>query len=91
MKRIHRIVVKPDYQGIGVGGVFMSKIADYYKSMSYRVSLVTSAPSFIKSLSNSKNWIMTRKPGRIQKTAKSGALAGSTSDARITASFEYVL
>ncbi len=90
MKRIHRIVVKPDYQGIGVGGKVMSEISKKYKEKSFRVSLVTSSQSFVHSLANSKQWIMTRKPSRLQNTAKSGVLAGSTSDARITASFEYV-
>lgn len=90
MKRIHRIVVKPDYQGIGVGGRMMTEIAKKYKLDGFRVSLVTSSQSFVHSLANSKKWIMTRKPSRLQNTAKSGVLAGSTSDARITASFEYI-
>ena len=90
MKRIHRIVVKPDYQGIGIGGKVMSEISKKYKEKGFRVSLVTSSQSFVHSLANSKQWIMTRKPSRLQNTAKSGVLAGSTSDARITASFEYV-
>lgn len=90
MKRVHRIVVKPDYQGIGLGGVFMSKIGDYYKSQGYRFSLVTSSPAFIHGLQANKQWVMTRKPSRLQNTAKTGVLAGSTSDARLTASFEYI-
>lgn len=89
-KRIHRIVVKPDYQGIGIGGRFMSEVAQDYKKAGTRIKLVTSAPSFIYGLSASKNWMMVRKPSRLKKTAKSGALAGTTSDARLTASFEFV-
>ena len=68
----------------------MTEISKKYKEKGFRVSLVTSSQSFVHSLANSKQWIMTRKPSRLQKTAKSGVLAGSTSDARITASFEYV-
>jgi GNAT superfamily N-acetyltransferase len=89
MKRIHRIVVKPDYQGIGVGSKFMSEIASKYKNQKLRISLVTSSPAFIHGLQANKNWVMTRKPSRLQNTAKTGALAGSTSDARLTATFEY--
>lgn len=89
-KRIHRIVVKPDYQGIGVGGRFMSELAKDYKKLGTRIRLVTSAPSFIYGLAASKNWMMVRKPSRLQNTAKSGVLAGTTSDARLTASFEFV-
>jgi len=89
-KRIHRIVVKPDYQGIGIGGRFMSEVAQDYKKSGTRIRLVTSAPSFIYGLSASKNWMMVRKPSRLKNTAKSGVLAGTTSDARLTASFEFV-
>jgi hypothetical protein len=32
---------------------------------------------------------MTRKPGRLQTKTKTGALAGTTSDARLTATFEF--
>lgn len=90
IKRIHRIVVKPDYQGIGLGSKFLAEVAKKYKSEKYRVSLVTSSPAFIHGLSKSDNWVMTRKPSRVQKTAKSGVLADTTSDARLTATFEYV-
>jgi len=89
MKRIHRIVVKPDYQGIGIGKKFLTEIAKKYKKDKYRVALVTSSPSFIHGLSNSKEWIMTRKPSRLRKAAKTGVLAESTSVQRLTASFEY--
>lgn len=90
MKRVHRIVIKPDYQGIGVGAKFMSEIADIYKNDGFRFSLVTSSPSFIHGLKKNKQWVMTRKPSRLKDASKTGVLAGSTSDARLTASFEYI-
>lgn len=89
MKRIHRVVVKPDYQGVGLGGKFLTEIAEKYKKESFRVGMVTSSPSFIHGLSKSNEWVMTRKPSRLQKTAKTGVLAGTTSDSRLTASFEF--
>jgi len=93
-KRIHRIVVKPDYQGIGLGGKFMSVIAKDFKTKGYRMRLVTSSPSFIYGLSASKNWIMVRKPSRtspiITKNKKLVALKNSVSTERLTASFEFV-
>ena len=92
-KRIHRIVVKPDYQGIGLGGRFMSHICNRYKEMGFRVKLVTSAPSFIHGLRASKNWVMTRKPSRLQPAGPTSGFSkdsNTTSTARLTASFEYV-
>ena len=89
-KRIHRIVVKPDYQGFGLGYRFQCSVAEQYKNQGYRMTIVTSNPALIHAMYARKEWVMTRKPSRLQNTAKSGVLAGSTSDARLTASFEYV-
>lgn len=89
IKKIHRIVVRPDYQGIGLGTHFLSEIANMYKK-NYRITLVTSSPSFIHGLQKNKSWVMTRKPGRLQNAAGTGILKGTTSDKRLTASFEYL-
>ena len=90
MKRIHRIVVKPDYQGIGVGYKFLNFISEVYKTKGFRVGIVTSSPSLIHAMYKGDEWVMTRKPSRLQNKAKTGALKGTTSDARLTASFEFV-
>ena len=92
-KRIHRIVVKPDYQGIGVGGRFMSELAKDYTKSGTRIRLVTSAPSFIHGLNQSKNWLMVRKPSRVQPAGKTSGFSNktkATSTSRLTASFEFV-
>lgn len=89
MKRIHRIVVKPDYQGLGIGIKFMQQIANFYKKQKYRVTLVTSSPAFIHGLNNNKYWVMTRKPSRVSKTAKTGVLTGTVSAERLTTTFEF--
>jgi len=87
MKRIHRIVVRPDYQGVGLGVKFMSEIAKIYAKTKHRVTLVTSAPSFIHGLQRNNDWVMTRKPSRVG--ASDGALKGATSESRLTATFEF--
>jgi len=96
-KRIHRIVVKPDYQGIGLGGKFMSVLAKQYVEDGFRIRLVTSSPNFIHGLKHSKNWIMVRKPSRVSIspskhkniTAGIKAVRKGLSVERLTASFEY--
>lgn len=91
MKRVHRLVILPDYQGIGIGNILLNKIGDYVKEKGDRFTIVTSSPSLIHSLKNNNNWICTHL-GR--KTAKIGAIHGkgvknrSDSSNRITASFE---
>jgi len=89
MKKIHRIVVKPDYQGIGLGTMFMSEIAKKYKRQKMRISLVTSSPAFIHGLKHSKNWVMTRKPSRVPQSNNGLAISKSHSVDRLTATFEY--
>ena len=31
IKKVHRLVILPDYQGIGIGGILLNSIADIYK------------------------------------------------------------
>jgi ABC-type nitrate/sulfonate/bicarbonate transport system ATPase subunit len=90
IKKVHRLVILPDYQGIGIGGILLNHIADIYKKDKWRFSIVTSAPSLIYSLKNSNKWIC-RHFGRM--VASTGVIHGNASKSnnskdRITASFE---
>lgn len=89
MRKIHRLVIKPDYQGIGLGGRLIDFVSDIYKQDNKRVTIVTSAPSLIFSLKGSAKWVCTRK-GRSAKNGKSSTMKGSSSNNRITVSFEYI-
>ena len=56
LKRIHRCVVLPDWQGVGIGKNLLSFVGAYYKSIDYKLSLVTSAKNLVFSLRNSELW-----------------------------------
>ena len=89
--RIHRIVVDPDFQGVGLGRAFLNQIAKIYVEKSFKISIVTSSPAFIHGLNSGKNWIMKRKPSRVKTISNNyGGLSKAKSDARLTASFSYV-
>ena len=60
IKRCSRIVILPDYQGIGLGTKFLNFVADYYASLGYQFSIVTSAKNMIYSLNNSEHWTLKR-------------------------------
>lgn len=90
MKKIHRIVVLPDYQGLGIGNIFLNEIAKIYKEQKQRTTITTSTPVFIKSLQNSKLWIMTRRPSRVVNNSKTSTISVGSSSNRLTASFEYI-
>lgn len=89
MKRIHRIVVRPDYQGIGLGVKFMTEIANQYKNDGYRLRLITSSPSFIHGLQRNKQWVMVRKPSRIN-SINERLTSYKGSNQRLTACFEFL-
>ena len=57
-KRIHRIVILPDYQGLGLGTRFLNEIAKYYYNLGYEMFIETSNISFIFSLNKNVNWIL---------------------------------
>lgn len=54
--RIARLVVLPDYQGIGVGGAMMRACGDLITSASRRATITTSHPAMIAHLRASSDW-----------------------------------
>jgi ABC-type lipoprotein export system ATPase subunit/GNAT superfamily N-acetyltransferase len=90
-KRVSRIVVLPDFQGIGLANRFMEMICGALKHQGFRTYITTSHPSLIRSLNGSGNWSMSRKPSRVAKAGKTSGFSKGThsSGSRITASFVY--
>ena len=60
IKRVSRLVILPDYQGIGLGTKFLDIVAQYYSLMGFDFTIVTSARNMIHALNNSDKWKMTR-------------------------------
>lgn len=56
VKRVSRLVVLPDYQGIGIGGRFLDAIAEYYDSRDFIFEIKTSARNLIGSLQRNAKW-----------------------------------
>lgn len=95
-KRVHRLVVLPDYQGIGIGTKFITKIAEMYHEQGMEFNLTTTTPALVGALRKHPNWLLLRY-GR-EKTdhaafARYGKqyshLNNSRSNSRITYSFFY--
>lgn len=92
--RIHRVVVLPDYQGLGIAMQMIEYIAKRYKENGKGFIITTSHPAMINAMKKSANWRATRI-GRASSGSGSGKIQnkykkGSTSNARITASFERI-
>ena len=91
MKKVHRLVILPDYQGAGFGIKFLNEIGKIYKEQKQRYTIVTSSPSLINVLKKSNEWNCNRFGRLIVKNKsvmKSFKKDGGNSNNRITASFE---
>ena len=90
--RVSRLVVLPDYQGIGVGKRLLNFIAELYVSQTkVPFYILTSNPQIIRG--NMKNWKITRyghaSKGR-ENTRINNEIRSSLSRKRITVSLKYV-
>lgn len=103
-KRGHRLVVLPDYQGIGVGTIFHNYCAEIIKKEGFNVNSTTTTPALIHSMIKDKRWLLVRKgrvkskftdfvkygSGDIEKNKKmSESASKSLSKNRITFSFNF--
>ena len=60
MKRVSRLVVLPDYQGVGIGYQFLNAIAKLYTAQGFDFRIVTSAKNLIWKLYRSPDWKLKR-------------------------------
>lgn len=63
--RIHRLVIKPDYQGLGLGMKFLEFMSEYYNSLDKVMYIRTTHVKLINALKKSDNWTLTSKEGKI--------------------------
>ncbi len=90
--REHRTVTLPDYQGLGIGNRLSEYVGEWLYSEGKQFRSVTSHPAMIGHRYRSRNWIMNRKPSRmnVDTASKDYKLNGARSASRLTASFTYV-
>lgn len=86
-KMIHRLVVLPDYQGIGIGTSLLNYVGEKYKNDKMKVNIVTSNPSIYHALKQSNKWILLRI-GRVNKQSNK-EMRMTDSSKRITCTFQY--
>jgi GNAT superfamily N-acetyltransferase len=87
IKKIHRLVVLPDYQGASFGLRFLNEIAKHIREAGNRAIIATSSPSLVFGLKAQAAWRCLRY-GRVSE-ATNGVLQGTTSKGRVTTSWEY--
>ena len=57
----HRLVVHPDYQGLGLGGILTNWRGEYLTGMGYRSINTTTHPALIHFYNNSPKWVRISK------------------------------
>jgi energy-coupling factor transporter ATP-binding protein EcfA2 len=90
--RVSRLVVLPDYQGIGVGRAMLAALADLYP----RLRITTGHPAMLRALSADPHWQLaalrragyTRQPHAVQHARFHGGAIAATSAGRCVATFE---
>ena len=94
-KRVHRFVVLPDYQGVGIGTAFIAEVAKIVSRAGYRLNLTTTTPALTHALCRSKDWSLKRYGRSINGTkwkrySETAHIVGSISAKRVTYSFNWI-
>lgn len=87
----HRLVVLPDYQGLGIGGRLDDWLGQHLYELRYRYRNVISHPAMIRYYTASPRWRDTTPRPRLSNISKNKAMRARMLDPRRlgTRSFEY--
>ena len=87
IKRILRLVVLPEYQGIGVGKRLLDWVAKTYEDKGFKPTIITSHPALVQSLKRNPLWNCYSKGRQIPGKGSMKNLQFSKN--RITTSWAY--
>lgn len=93
MKREHRTVCLPDFQGVGIGNAMSAYIGAMCKGLGFRFVSETSHPSMINARAKSNLWKMKQSPTTKKSLSGTNSTLSSWSGQlrqRFVASFEYI-
>jgi ABC-type lipoprotein export system ATPase subunit/GNAT superfamily N-acetyltransferase len=90
IRRIHRLVTLPDFQGFGFGPILLNEVAKINGKNKKRTCITTGHPHLIKCLDKSILWAMTSKPNASRSRGTKSTTGEKGAFGRLTASFEYV-
>jgi GNAT superfamily N-acetyltransferase len=92
--RVSRLVVLPDYQGVGIGRALLTFIAEYYRKQTHLpFFIVTSNPQLLRG--GLKGWQISRvgRSGRLGNSSFAKRMEGpysGGSESRLTVSLQYL-
>lgn len=85
---MHRLVILPDYQGIGLGTKLLNKVAEIYTNFDF--TIITSAKNLINALNKDENWYFKRYGRKKFNKSMKKELQKSFRGNVKTASFLYI-
>ena len=90
VKRVHRLVILPDYQGAGIGLKLLNEVGKVYKNELWKYRITTSSPSLVYALKKSNEWACLDFSRKTQSKTNlmNTKIISNHSANRITASFE---
>lgn len=86
-RKVHRLVILPDYQGIGLSKILLNFMGTIIND--YPFAITTSNPALINSLKNDNNWICTAQNRGKKHTGVLKSIRKQNSIKRITTTFVY--
>jgi ABC-type lipoprotein export system ATPase subunit len=90
MRKEHRTVCLPDFQGVGVGNALSVHVASMWSALGWDATSTTSHPAMIRSRNASPLWKMIRSPQRTVDKNKKEAREMRRASGRLSAGFRYV-
>jgi len=89
-KRIQRLVVLPEFQGMGIGGKLLDMVAADQAARGFRVTITASHPAVLAHCGRSERWryLEIKKLGSTPQVTKGREIASSVG--RAVAAFEFV-
>jgi hypothetical protein len=87
IRRGHRTVCLPDFQGVGIGNALFTRIASMWTGLGFRAASGTGHPAEIAHRARSPDWRMTSAPKRHRRGNHGSDRTRAIN--RLVASFEY--
>jgi ABC-type iron transport system FetAB ATPase subunit len=89
--RVSRLVVLPDYQGLGFGIKLLNYVGSLYKTIGKKLYIKTSNPSLFMGMSrNKENWFLCDERNDLEKIKLENEKLGQQRKLAITKSYRYI-
>ena len=90
MKRGHRLIIHPQYQGLGLGEILSSYVGEYFTEQGLRFRATSTHPGLVYRRMNSPRWEFVHKKEN-KDTYEGSTISGRFSAGkRTTYTFEYI-